>query len=162
MNARCVFPWMPQFYPASPEAPPTAQESARRRPQTEPGLTIRGGGNGGWQNRESEEPMTGRQSAGIPPNRPPGQGYLTSEIFQSGGSATAWWRVRDSNPRPPRCERGALPTELTPLSPHVQPVSLTARPGRGRGMTIVNPGGAVQAILGLFVSEFSIGLTFLV
>ncbi len=26
-----------------------------------------------------------------------------------------WWRVRDSNPRPPRCERGALPTELTPL-----------------------------------------------
>jgi hypothetical protein len=27
-----------------------------------------------------------------------------------------WWRVRDSNPRPPRCERGALPAELTPQS----------------------------------------------
>ena len=26
-----------------------------------------------------------------------------------------WWRVRDSNPRPRRCERRALPTELTPL-----------------------------------------------
>src|SRR3989441_8282118 len=25
-----------------------------------------------------------------------------------------WWRVRDSNPRPRRCERRALPTELTP------------------------------------------------
>ena len=25
-----------------------------------------------------------------------------------------WWRRRDSNPRPPRCERGALPTELLP------------------------------------------------
>ena len=23
-----------------------------------------------------------------------------------------WWRIRDSNPRPPRCERGALPAEL--------------------------------------------------
>ena len=26
----------------------------------------------------------------------------------------SWWRVRDSNPRPRRCERRALPTELTP------------------------------------------------
>ena len=25
-----------------------------------------------------------------------------------------WWRVGDLNPRPPRCERGALPAELTP------------------------------------------------
>ena len=24
-----------------------------------------------------------------------------------------WWAVRGSNPRPPRCKRGALPTELT-------------------------------------------------
>lgn len=24
-----------------------------------------------------------------------------------------WWTVRDSNPRLPRCERGALPAELT-------------------------------------------------
>ena len=26
-----------------------------------------------------------------------------------------WWTVGDSNPRLPRCERGALPTELTAL-----------------------------------------------
>ena len=26
-----------------------------------------------------------------------------------------WWRIRDSNPRLPRCERGALPAELIPL-----------------------------------------------
>src|SRR4030066_703806 len=25
-----------------------------------------------------------------------------------------WWRRRGLNPRPPRCERGALPTELLP------------------------------------------------
>ena len=28
---------------------------------------------------------------------------------------TLWWTRRDSNPRPPRCERGALPTELQAL-----------------------------------------------
>ena len=27
---------------------------------------------------------------------------------------TNWWRRRDSNSRPPRCERDALPTELLP------------------------------------------------
>ena len=27
---------------------------------------------------------------------------------------TCWWRRRDSNSRPPRCERDALPTELLP------------------------------------------------
>ena len=27
--------------------------------------------------------------------------------------ADVWWTVGDSNPRPPRCERGALPAELT-------------------------------------------------
>lgn len=31
----------------------------------------------------------------------------------------AWWSRRDSNPRPPRCERGALPAELLP---HGSPV----------------------------------------
>src|SRR5438094_7913126 len=30
-----------------------------------------------------------------------------------------WWRVRDSNPRPRRCERRALPTELTPRPPAI-------------------------------------------
>ncbi len=27
-----------------------------------------------------------------------------------------WWRRWDSNPRPPRCERGALPAEPRPHS----------------------------------------------
>src|SRR5260370_20191806 len=27
-------------------------------------------------------------------------------------SGFSWWTAWDSNPRPPRCERGALPTEL--------------------------------------------------
>ena len=27
---------------------------------------------------------------------------------------TEWWSRRDLNPRPPRCERGALPAELLP------------------------------------------------
>jgi hypothetical protein len=30
---------------------------------------------------------------------------------------SAWWAMRDSNPRPPRCKRGALPTELIALPP---------------------------------------------
>ena len=28
--------------------------------------------------------------------------------------SAVWWRRRDSNSRPPRCERDALPTELLP------------------------------------------------
>ncbi len=33
-----------------------------------------------------------------------------------------WWRRRGLNPRPPRCERGALPTELLPhLEGHHSP-----------------------------------------
>ena len=30
------------------------------------------------------------------------------------GMNEKWWRRRDLNPRPPRCERGALPAELLP------------------------------------------------
>src|SRR5437867_5588597 len=43
-----------------------------------------------------------------------------------------WWRVRDSNPRPRRCERRALPTELTPQAPKaplILPQSRRARLG---------------------------------
>lgn len=32
-------------------------------------------------------------------------------------SRAHWWRRRDSNPRPPGCKPGALPTELRPLEP---------------------------------------------
>ena len=33
-----------------------------------------------------------------------------------------WWRAGELNPRPLRCERSALPTELAPHSTDIQPV----------------------------------------
>lgn len=36
--------------------------------------------------------------------------HVHSELHCMGG----WWRRRDSNPRPPGCKPGALPTELRP------------------------------------------------
>jgi hypothetical protein len=57
-----------------------------------------------------------------------------------------WWRRRGLNPRPPRCERGALPTELLPhleghytlpvVSPCQKKYFLTRadRGGKGNGM----------------------------
>src|SRR3989338_5082743 len=44
----------------------------------------------------------------------------------------SWWRVRDSNPRPRRLERRALPTELTPR--HPKRTYLTSGAGRMRGL----------------------------
>ena len=44
--------------------------------------------------------------------RPLGFGVTSFTRFASEG----WWAKRDSNPRHPRCERGALPTELFALS----------------------------------------------
>ncbi len=35
-----------------------------------------------------------------------------SLVTVHGSLAEGWWTAWDSNPRPPRCERGALPTEL--------------------------------------------------
>src|SRR6059036_3867835 len=40
-----------------------------------------------------------------------------------------WWRVRDSNPRPRRCERRALPTELTPRGHKAKRTYSTSRLG---------------------------------
>ena len=37
-----------------------------------------------------------------------------------------WWAVRGSNPRPPRCKRGALPTELT-ARVWLRPVAVSRR-----------------------------------
>src|SRR5258705_13332246 len=37
-----------------------------------------------------------------------------------------WWTRRDSNPRPPRCERGALPAELLA---HEQQIDFSKRAG---------------------------------
>src|SRR6266581_2033913 len=41
-----------------------------------------------------------------------------------------WWRVRDSNPRPRRCERRALPTDLTPREANVPYSTSPLRRGR--------------------------------
>ncbi len=53
-----------------------------------------------------------------------------------------WWRGRGSNPRPPHCERGALPAELPP---HAKPEIIHGRPTlrdpaapRAPGLTGVN------------------------
>ncbi len=41
-------------------------------------------------------------------------------LWRDGLSFSKWWRARELNPRPLRCERSALPTEL---APHTQFVS---------------------------------------
>lgn len=46
-----------------------------------------------------------------------GQENCISGSMQHGRRLTKKWTVRDSNPRPPRCERDALPAELTALPP---------------------------------------------
>jgi hypothetical protein len=38
------------------------------------------------------------------------------QIHRADPAHVPWWAMRDSNPRPPRCKRGALPTELIALS----------------------------------------------
>ncbi len=54
-------------------------------------------------------------------------------------SEKKWWSRRDSNPRPPRCERGALPTELLPhdiADIRVRPAAHPAAPApRGRSIS---------------------------
>src|SRR5262249_38230888 len=44
---------------------------------------------------------------------PPRRGSLAKPKLRR---SEGWWAVRDSNPRHPRCKRGALPTELTALA----------------------------------------------
>src|SRR3982751_4398010 len=51
--------------------------------------------------------VTGRRSNQL--NYSPAKNQL------SGGIPTAWWEVRDLNPRPPACKAGALTAELTSL-----------------------------------------------
>ena len=36
-------------------------------------------------------------------------------VFVERGGFVCWWTMGDSNPRPPHCERGALPAELIAL-----------------------------------------------
>jgi hypothetical protein len=61
----------------------------------------------------------GRQTKQCRRDRAVGQrGRGQSALWGDGGAAERWWAVRDSNPRHPRCKRGALPTELTALACH--------------------------------------------
>src|SRR5207245_801858 len=46
------------------------------------------------------------------PEKPPGSETAFLKGF--------WWTRGDSNPRPPRCERGALPAELLAHEQHVK------------------------------------------
>ena len=41
-----------------------------------------------------------------------GVGFINKKSTLSRSIKLFWWIQGDSNPRPPRCERGALPTEL--------------------------------------------------
>ncbi len=45
-------------------------------------------------------------------NEAGGEGYFKARSFNLGRDLE-WWMVGGSNPRPPHCERGALPAELT-------------------------------------------------
>src|SRR5579872_4538531 len=42
---------------------------------------------------------------------------MTFQTHRGAWAKGDWWTAGDSNPRPPRCERGALPTELAAHSP---------------------------------------------
>ena len=56
------------------------------------------------------------------------QARTTSRVtWQRNGKE--WWSRRDSNPRPPRCERGALPAELLP---HGREDAYCTRPASAR------------------------------
>src|SRR5437773_906357 len=56
--------------------------------------------------------------------RQPSHGLRSSRACQAEG----WWTARGSNSRPPRCERGALPTELAAHSRETQTTNCTTNP----------------------------------
>ncbi len=101
-----------------PAAPDRQEETLKALQEAEPGgavhrvIEARVRGTGG---QREKQPVDAPQE---PLHRPEGRDLPGFWITWPGGTraakCTAWWRVRDSNPRPPRCERGALPTELTP------------------------------------------------
>ncbi len=69
-----------------------------------------------------------------------GPDTMRSKAMCCGHQEERWWRRRGLNPRPPRCERGALPAELLPHlragkhSPRFAPVlSIRARRTARRG-----------------------------
>ena len=51
-----------------------------------------------------------------------GQPFLKPPWLASRSFSEGWWRAGELNPRPLRCERSALPTELAPHWTDIQPV----------------------------------------
>ncbi len=51
-----------------------------------------------------------------------------NQSAKSYGFCSNWWSRRGSNPRPPRCERGALPAELLPHIPLLYRACRTVKP----------------------------------
>jgi hypothetical protein len=61
-----------------------------------------------WSETEkSELPQDSSKSVWFPQEQ-------KSEPLSRLGYVSFWWSQRGSDPRPPRCERGALPAELWP------------------------------------------------
>src|SRR5579884_36815 len=59
------------------------------------------------------------------------------------GFKVIWWTAWDSNPRPPRCERGALPAELAALA--VRIIGELAVPANSRGLYGLTRGRPVRS-----------------
>jgi hypothetical protein len=62
--------------------------------------------------------------------------WMLARAFPAGGASCGKWSGWDSNPRPPACKAGALPTELPPL--------LLGRPNLSRGFAILNRRSQLQ------------------
>src|SRR5437867_11861619 len=55
-----------------------------------------------------------------------------------------WWRRRGSNPRPPHCERGALPAELRP---HRAKIIVDPQLGRKLSAEATKPESAAAVVM---------------
>ena len=62
----------------------------------------------------SQPPAEGASPLASSPRRGPTPFETPSRGFKVFFLSKVWWRARESNPRPQRCERCALPTELAP------------------------------------------------
>src|SRR5215471_19001902 len=72
-----------------------------------------------------------RERGGNDDRRKPGESRLSaampSRIRSDSVRGKCWWTAGGSNSRPPRCERGALPTELAAHSPNPQFITPSGR-----------------------------------
>ena len=58
--------------------------------------------------------------------------------YQEDESGVPWWSRGDSNPGPPPCKGGALPTKLRPLKPKSQTHPLVGAPGLEPGTSALS------------------------